>query len=66
MKSRIAVVFRVHRDFSDFGVLNTLGHLPRDCAKRLLSSLVFSYRKGTSGQYLMGFDLGGKKADVCS
>jgi hypothetical protein len=34
MKSRIAVVFRVHRDFSDFGVLNTLGQKSaRDCAK---------------------------------
>jgi hypothetical protein len=26
MKSRIAVALRVNRDFSDFGVLNTLGH----------------------------------------
>jgi hypothetical protein len=25
IKSRIAVVFRVHRDFSDFGIPNTLG-----------------------------------------
>ena len=40
------------------------GHVPRDCAKRPLSSLVFSYRKGASGQYLMGLDLGGKK-DRC-
>jgi hypothetical protein len=25
MKNRMAVVFHVNRDFSDFGVLNTLG-----------------------------------------
>lgn len=69
MKSRIPVVFHVYRDFSDFGVLNTLGQkvagrVPRDCAKRLFVRWSFLTGREQVMQYLIGLDVGGKRAAV--
>jgi len=71
MKSRIAVVFHLHRDFSDFGVLNTLGQkvagrVPRDCAKRLFIRWSFLTGREQVVQYLMGSISAAKRAAVCS